>query len=97
MSFWQAEHYQEDVCALGDVLSQGLYSEMGHNPQNYHILARAPSISQDSLKRPKSAWRLNHDLNANVDIWELETDSGYVCLGDVVTQKGKTVDFSIDE
>ena len=91
MSFWQAEQYQEDVCALGDVLSQGLYSEMGYNPQNYHILARA--ASQDSLKRPKSARRLNHDLNANVDIWELETDSDYVCLGDVVTQKGKSVDL----
>ena len=91
MSFWQAEHYQEDVCALGDVLSQGLYSEMGQNPPNYHVLVRA--IQQDALKRPKSARRLTHDFTVNIDIYELETDNGFVCLGDVVTQKGKTVDL----
>ena len=94
MSFWKAEHYQEDVCALGDVVSQGLFTEMGFNPPNYHVLVRA--VSKDALKRPRSAKFIQQHREGhfrNIDIWQLETEPGYVCLGDVVTQKGDKVEL----
>lgn len=76
MSIWKAEFYQEGVCALGDVISNG------HSPvKNMHVLVRA--LSKTALKPPKALQRLSSQPSGHITGYRLVPENGYVCLGDV--------------
>ena len=78
-SVWSAENYQENVCALGDVISMGT-----ENSSNKHVLIRG--ISETAVTTPKSTRKIV-DFKDKYEIHELVPETGYICLGDVVIRK----------
>ena len=86
VSFWKTENYQEDVCALGDVMSRGLNYTTAHR----NILVR--SFSTDALLTPTSTVKVAE--YKDYEIHELTTEDGYVCLGHIVKEKNSEVDLT---
>ena len=84
-SVWSVENYQENVCALGDVLTQGT-----ENSSNKHILVRG--ISEKAVTTPKSTKKIV-DFMRDYVIHELVPEAGYICLGDVVIKDSEVNKF----
>ena len=82
-SFWKAENYQNGVCVLGDVLAHG-----NEWTDNMHILVRG--LSDTAVKPPKNVQKAKHQPFSDLELFDLEPESGYHCLGQIVEKKGQT-------